>query len=131
MFTLNTRHNTPTYTHSHTHTAPSAPPQNVQVTVTSVTTASVSWTPPPLEHQNGVIISYNVILVNLITEIIYIYSTPSTSYSLSGLEANTPYDVSVWASTRVGHGPGSEEVEFQTGTASEYIVLHTHAHNTV
>ena len=29
----------------------------------------------------------------------------------------------------MGHGPGSEEVEFQTGTASEYIVLHTHAHN--
>ena len=45
------------------HAAPSAPPQ--QVTVLTVgnhnsTSISVSWDPPPAEHQNGIIQEYKV-----------------------------------------------------------------------
>ena len=43
----------------------------------------------------------------------------STNYQLSSLQANTQYSVVVAASTRVGTGPFSLSVAFETGTTSE------------
>ena len=45
-------------------TAPSGPPTDVVATALSATTVSVSWQPPPLLDQNGVITAYQVVLVD-------------------------------------------------------------------
>ena len=44
-------------------TAPSGPPTDV-ATALSATTVSVSWQPPALLDQNGVITAYQVVLVD-------------------------------------------------------------------
>ena len=45
-------------------TAPSGPPTDVVATALSATTVSVSWQPPALLDQNGVITAYQVVLVD-------------------------------------------------------------------
>ena len=45
-------------------TAPSGPPTDVVTTALSPTTVSVSWQPPALLDQNGVITAYQVVLVD-------------------------------------------------------------------
>ena len=42
------------------HTAPSAPPRNVDVHAKSSTSIEVSWSPPPDDDQNGIIIGYQL-----------------------------------------------------------------------
>ena len=102
---------------------PNAPPQNVQVDVTSVYTASVSWIPPPADQQNGVIRSYTIRLTNVVTRerLEFIATSSSTTYQLTSLQANTQYSVAVAATTRVGTGPFSQSVTLETGTTSEHI----------
>lgn len=39
---------------------PSAPPDKVHVGMINSTSAFVRWQPPPVEHQNGVILGYKV-----------------------------------------------------------------------
>ena len=94
----------------------------MQVNITSVYTASVSWAPPPADEQNGVIRSYTVRLTNVVTRERSEFTTTSTSYQLSSLQANTQYGVMVAASTRVGTGPFSQSVALETGTTSEYKI---------
>ena len=43
--------------------APSAAPVNVTGMNTSSTSLRISWLPPPVEDQNGIIIAYNVTYV--------------------------------------------------------------------
>ena len=102
---------------------PNAPPQNVQVDVTSVYTASVSWAPPPADQQNGIIRSYTIRLTNVVTRerLEFIATSSSTTYQLTSLQANTQYSVAVAATTRVGTGPFSQSVTLETGTTSEHI----------
>ena len=45
-------------------TAPSGPPADVVATALSATTVSVSWQPPALLDQNGVITAYQAVLVD-------------------------------------------------------------------
>ena len=40
--------------------APSAPPRNVDVQVINSTSIEVSWSPPPDNDQNGIIIGYQL-----------------------------------------------------------------------
>ena len=44
---------------------PSAPPQNVSVFAVNSTSIFVSWRPPIVTDQNGLIISYNISVVDL------------------------------------------------------------------
>jgi len=42
------------------HVEPSAAPMNVELKMLNVSAASVRWSPPPVKHQNGVILGYRV-----------------------------------------------------------------------
>uniref|UniRef100_A0A8C1R583 Roundabout, axon guidance receptor, homolog 2 (Drosophila) n=1 Tax=Cyprinus carpio TaxID=7962 RepID=A0A8C1R583_CYPCA len=84
-----------------TEEAPSAPPQ--QVTVLTVgnqnsTSISISWDPPPAEHQNGIIQEYKVNTVDAAIR----------SVVVGGLQAGVQYHVEVAASTSAGVGVKSE-----------------------
>ena len=50
--------------HHAPYTAPSGAPTDVVATALSATTVSVSWQPPALLDQNGVITAYQVVLVD-------------------------------------------------------------------
>lgn len=91
---------------------PSAPPQEVKCTSPSSTSILVSWKPPPVELQNGVIIRYSIqytategddMSSRHITDI-----PPQTSrYLLENLEKWTEYRVTVIARTEAGESPES------------------------
>uniref|UniRef100_A0A4W5KY34 Roundabout guidance receptor 2 n=1 Tax=Hucho hucho TaxID=62062 RepID=A0A4W5KY34_9TELE len=93
--------------------APSAPPQ--QVTVLTVgnhnsTSISVSWDPPPAEHQNGIIQEYKIWCLANETRF-HVNKTVDAairSVVVGGLQAGVQYRVEVAAGTSAGVGVKSE-----------------------
>uniref|UniRef100_A0A3B4CB05 Receptor-type tyrosine-protein phosphatase S n=1 Tax=Pygocentrus nattereri TaxID=42514 RepID=A0A3B4CB05_PYGNA len=93
-------------------TQPSAPPQEVTCSSPSSTNILVSWKPPPVELQNGIITKYTIQYVategedtssRQISEI----SPENSQYLLENLEKWTEYRITVTAHTDVGPGPES------------------------
>ena len=91
--------------------APSQSPVNVTVTVTSSTTAHVTWSPPPPEAQNGVIRKYELYLEDNSTSVSF--NSPRESYALTDLHPGNSYRVGVAAYT-VEIGPKSDYTNFIT-----------------
>lgn len=91
---------------------PSGPPQEVKCYSSSSTNILVSWQPPPVELQNGIITQYTIQYAATEGEdntAHQISSIPpeSTEYLLENLEKWTEYQVTVTAHTDVGAGPES------------------------
>ncbi|XP_035282760.1 receptor-type tyrosine-protein phosphatase delta isoform X10 [Anguilla anguilla] len=100
-------------------TQPSAPPQDVKCYSPSSTNILVSWLPPPVELQNGIITKYAVHYAAIEgedTSSHQISDLPpeSSQYLLENLEKWTEYRVSVSAHTDVGPGPESLPVLIRT-----------------
>ncbi|NWX32886.1 PTPRD phosphatase, partial [Notiomystis cincta] len=98
---------------------PSAPPQDISCTSPSSTSILVSWKPPPLEKQNGIITAYSIKYVGIDGEDVKPHeilgiSSDSTQYLLEQLEKWTEYRISVTAHTDVGPGPESLAVLIRT-----------------
>ncbi|XP_062870656.1 roundabout homolog 2-like [Trichomycterus rosablanca] len=93
--------------------APSAPPQQVTVLMVgseNSTSISVSWDPPPTEHQNGIIQEYKIwCLAN--ESRFHVNKTVDAairSVVVGGLQAGVQYRVEVAAGTSAGVGVTSE-----------------------
>ncbi|KAJ8382903.1 hypothetical protein SKAU_G00036810 [Synaphobranchus kaupii] len=100
-------------------TQPSAPPQDVKCSSPSSTNILVSWLPPPVELQNGIITQYSVQYAATDgedTSSRQISNLPpdSSQCLLENLEKWTEYRVSVSAYTDVGPGPESLPVLIRT-----------------
>ena len=95
------------------HTAPSAAPGNLQVTSISPYSLHLRWNPPPLEHRNGIIRRYNIVLSQLNSETRVQQSTLTDSITIRGLKAYTTYKCKVAAYT-TALGPFSSEVQNRT-----------------
>ncbi|NXP20241.1 PTPRD phosphatase, partial [Scytalopus superciliaris] len=98
---------------------PSAPPQDISCTSPSSTSILVSWKPPPVEKQNGIITEYSIKYIGVDGEDtkpheILGISSDSTQYLLEQLEKWTEYRISVTAHTDVGPGPESLAVLIRT-----------------
>ncbi|NXO91469.1 PTPRD phosphatase, partial [Certhia brachydactyla] len=98
---------------------PSAPPQDISCTSPSSTSILVSWKPPPVEKQNGIITAYSIKYIGIDGEDIKPHeilgiSSDSTQYLLEQLEKWTEYRISVTAHTDVGPGPESLAVLIRT-----------------
>uniref|UniRef100_A0A8C4GRS2 Roundabout, axon guidance receptor, homolog 2 (Drosophila) n=1 Tax=Dicentrarchus labrax TaxID=13489 RepID=A0A8C4GRS2_DICLA len=97
-----------------TEEAPSAPPQ--QVTVLTVgnqnsTSISISWDPPPPDHQNGIIQEYKIWCLGNETRF-HVNKTVDAairSVVVGGLQVGVVYRVEVAASTSAGVGVKSKE----------------------
>ena len=105
---------------------PHAPPQNVQTLTTTSTTATISWLPPPDEHQNGQIVYYMLIITDLGfgTNDVVLNSTVMVAMATNLQEFNN-YSCIVAAATTVGLGPYSLPVMFTTlqdGILSVFII---------
>uniref|UniRef100_A0AAX7SQ16 protein-tyrosine-phosphatase n=1 Tax=Astatotilapia calliptera TaxID=8154 RepID=A0AAX7SQ16_ASTCA len=93
-------------------TQPSGPPQEVKCYSPSSTNILVSWRPPPVELQNGIITQYAIQYAategeDATTRQIVNIPPESTQYLLENLEKWTEYRVTVTAHTDVGAGPES------------------------
>uniref|UniRef100_A0A671Z550 protein-tyrosine-phosphatase n=1 Tax=Sparus aurata TaxID=8175 RepID=A0A671Z550_SPAAU len=103
---------------------PSAPPQDIKCSSTSSTTLLVSWRPPPVESQNGVLARYRVLYQVVGSseggsddeEPMEEPTIPATEQQvlLQRLEKWTQYRITVSASTVVGPGPESEPLICRT-----------------
>ncbi|NXC85171.1 PTPRD phosphatase, partial [Cercotrichas coryphoeus] len=98
---------------------PSAPPQDISCTSPSSTSILVSWKPPPVEKQNGIITAYSIKYIGIDGEDVKPHeilgiSSDSTQYLLEQLEKWTEYRISVTAHTDVGPGPESLAVLIRT-----------------
>jgi Fibronectin type III domain len=103
--------------------APSAPPQSVHGEAVDSTSIRVAWSPPPEDHQNGVIKGYRVLYAeansnddDVSSSSVSIASVPpnDTWYVVRGLRKWTLYSVWVLAFTEAGEGPRSDVIVVQT-----------------
>uniref|UniRef100_A0A8C5GUV2 Roundabout, axon guidance receptor, homolog 2 (Drosophila) n=1 Tax=Gouania willdenowi TaxID=441366 RepID=A0A8C5GUV2_GOUWI len=96
-----------------TEEAPSAPPQEVTVLTVgnqNSTSISISWDPPPLDHQNGLIQEYKIWCLGNETRF-HVNKTVDAairSVVVGGLQVGVMYHVEVAASTSAGVGVKSE-----------------------
>ncbi|KAM7132302.1 roundabout homolog 2 isoform 3-T3 [Molossus nigricans] len=110
-----------------TEEAPSAPPQSVTVlTVGShnSTSISVSWDPPPPDHQNGIIQEYKIWCLGNETRF-HINKTVDASIRsviIGGLFPGIQYRVEVAASTSAGVGVKSEPQPIIIGGRNEVVI---------
>ena len=105
--------------------APTAPPQNISVISNEPTMIQLTFLPPPAVDQNGLIVSYTVVLrgnpfdTEEQTRSISVMSEyPATSLVdtiLTGFEENNNYTLTVSAATEAGEGPPSEQFNITTG----------------
>ncbi|XP_036406840.1 receptor-type tyrosine-protein phosphatase delta-like isoform X1 [Megalops cyprinoides] len=100
-------------------TQPSAPPQDVKCSSPSSTNILVSWLPPPVDLQNGIITKYSVQYAategeDTTSRQISDLPPESSQYLLENLEKWTEYRVTVRAHTDVGPGPESLPVLIRT-----------------
>lgn len=91
---------------------PSGPPEEVKCSSPSSTNILVSWRPPPVELQNGIITQYTIQYTategkDTTTRQISSIPPESSQYLLKNLEKWTEYRVTVTAHTDVGAGPES------------------------
>lgn len=97
---------------------PSAPPQEVTCTSPSSTSILVSWAPPPVEFQNGVItgytIQYSTTEGNKTSKRVDGIPPESSPYLLENLEKWTEYGITVRAQTEAGEGPESLQLLIRT-----------------
>ena len=99
--------------------APSGAPQNVTVSAVSWDQAVVVWEAPAVEQRNGVIVQYSVVLLNdsgAGAEAMRNITVDGMQLSvqLGNLTERTVYWVQVQAWTKVGAGPLSTRVIFET-----------------
>lgn len=91
---------------------PTGPPQEVKCYSPSSTNILVSWRPPPVELQNGIITQYTINYAATEGEDTAARQIPDippeiSQYLLENLEKWTEYRVTVTAHTDVGAGPES------------------------
>uniref|UniRef100_A0A8C0BM43 Roundabout guidance receptor 2 n=1 Tax=Buteo japonicus TaxID=224669 RepID=A0A8C0BM43_9AVES len=110
-----------------TEEAPSAPPQSVTVLTVgnhNSTSISISWDPPPPDHQNGIIQEYKIWCLGNETRF-HINKTVDAairSVVIGGLYPGVQYRVEVAASTSAGVGVKSEPQPIIIGGRNEVVI---------
>ncbi|XP_066516417.1 roundabout homolog 2 [Hoplias malabaricus] len=115
---------------------PSAPPQ--QVTVLTVgnqnsTSISISWDPPPAEHQNGIIQEYKIWCLGNESRF-HVNKTVDAairSVVVGGLQAGVLYRVEVAASTSAGVGVKSEPHPIIIGKDFRDVIVSGNKNNSI
>lgn len=104
-------------------TEPDDPPQNLQGNATNATTLTLSWDPPHIEEQNGIIREYLINITEIETGETFLHSTPMTCITVTELHPFYSYESIVTAVT-IGPGPYSSNFTIQmpqTGRIHKYL----------
>ena len=105
--------------------APSSAPASLFGSTLSPTAAVFTWTPPPAEDQNGVIVMYFMNLTQLGGGLAQQYTTSNTSIVVSNLLPYRYYACIVAAATKVGTGPYTIIFTIQTPQAGmDFLRMH-------
>ncbi len=97
---------------------PTGSPIGLSVIVLNSTDVQISWSPPPLSEQNGIISSYYLSVTDSDIEVAFTpLITNMTSTTFGGLVPYTIYYCTVAAYTSVGGGPLASFVYFETDEA--------------
>ena len=83
---------------------PTRSPQNASATIRDSRTIECSWSPPPFDHQNGLIIEYRINVTEVITGAISFHASSSTTLVVGSLHPDYVYEWTVTAVT-IGVGP--------------------------
>ena len=94
-------------------TAPSLPPTDVRLIAANSTSVQLSWQPPLLTGQNGIIQQYLIRVIEEETMRQFELMSTRTSATATDLYPYHTYSFTVAAVT-VGQGPYSEEISVQT-----------------
>ena len=101
-------------------TAPSSAPVDFQAAASNPTSISLSWDPPVIEDQNGIIRHYEVTLIALETGEIHIRTSTALFITVTSLRPYTTYNCTVAAET-VATGPSVIGILVQTPQTGIYI----------
>ena len=93
---------------------PTQSPANFVSSVLSSSSVSLSWNPPPVESQNGIIISYHLNITTLATGSVTLYTSYDTTIQVNGLVPYTTYTCLIAAETSIGRGPYTTIITFTT-----------------
>ena len=104
------------------HTVPSGAPQSVSI-VPSATNITVIIEDPLPEHQNGIIISYIVILRQASNGATTQITSTSSMVTFHSVTPYTDYFINAQASTINGTGPSSVSYQVTTLEAGEIFLL--------
>ena len=103
---------------------PSASPANLRAYIRNATSIFVEWGNVPAADQNGVILSYTVTYMALPngSPQTKLLSALTNEVILTGLNENTNYSITVFASTAMGDGNMSLPVIVRTGYNCKYAL---------
>lgn len=101
-------------------TVPSAPPEDVSVSPLSPTSISLTWSPPPVDSQNGVIREYRINITEVDTGRVILLNSTTTSLTVPALHPYYTYLCSIAAST-IASGPFTEVIIVTTPEDGMYI----------
>lgn len=86
---------------------PTGPPLNISVQPINATALALTWAPPLSGYRNGIIVRYDIILMELDTGSSLHYTSTFTSITLNNLHPHYRYSYSTAAETIEGGGPYS------------------------
>ncbi|XP_058465055.1 roundabout homolog 2-like isoform X1 [Malaya genurostris] len=112
--------------------APSAAPVNIQTGMLNVTAGWVKWSPPPPEHQNGILLGYKIQVKpgnSSKTLASMTLNATTTSVMLNNLTTGATYRAQIVAYNRVGAGPYSKPAYLVMDPA--HVIAPPRAHNSL
>jgi len=101
---------------------PSAYPRTLNISDVGTDSVELTWQPPALPHQNGVIIGYVINITSLDSGVIQQLTSSSTTLRIMNLQPFTVYSCVIAARTAVGLGPFSTIVSVRTMEAGEFCI---------
>ncbi|XP_055535063.1 roundabout homolog 2-like isoform X2 [Wyeomyia smithii] len=112
--------------------APTAAPVNIQTGMLNLTAGWVRWSPPPPEHQNGVLLGYKIQVKpgnSSKTLASMTLNATTTSVMLNNLTTGATYRAQIVAYNRVGAGPYSKPAYLVMDPA--HVIAPPRAHNSL
>ena len=86
-----------------THVVPTRAPETPTAVTRDSETIFCSWTPPPSDHHNGIIVEYRINVTEVATGRVFVQVSTTTSLEITSLHPDYVYQ---WVVTAVTTGPG-------------------------